>query len=124
MPLGDDPLLVPLGGPAGHRLDRVPGRTLQFAVLQVGQPFGQPDEVGPGVEAEDEADSVGVPAVEVLRLGELGVSPERDPAEARTAAEGGGLVQVDVGLLVRGPVPLRLTRYSGSAVFASETISG
>ena len=45
-----------------------------------------------------------VPAVEVLGLGEVGVAPEGDLAEPRPAAEGGGLVEVDVGVLVRGPV--------------------
>ena len=45
-----------------------------------------------------------VPAVQVLGLGEVGVAPERDLAEPRPAAEGGGLVEVDVGVLVRGPV--------------------
>ena len=34
----------------------------------------------------------------------FGVAPVGDLAEPRPAAEGGGLVQVDVGVLVRGPV--------------------
>ena len=61
--------------------------------------------VGVGVDAEDEADVAGgVPAVEVLGLGEVGVAPQEDPAEAGPAAEGDGLVEVDVGPLVRGAV--------------------
>jgi len=43
-------------------------------------------EVLSGVHPEDEADAVGVPAVQALRLGELGVAPEGD-AKAVTAAE-------------------------------------
>ena len=45
-----------------------------------------------------------IPAVEVLGLGEVGVAPEGDPLEPGPAAEGDGLVEVDVGVLVRGPV--------------------
>ena len=71
---------------------------------QVGQPLGQALEVGHGVDPEDEPDAVLVPAVQVPGLGEVGVAPEGDLAEPRPAAQGGGLVEVDVGVLVRGPV--------------------
>ena len=45
-----------------------------------------------------------IPAVQVPRPGEVGVPPEGDLAEPRPSAEGGGLVQMDVGVLVRGAV--------------------
>ena len=45
-----------------------------------------------------------VPAVQVFRLAEVGVAPEGDPAESRPTTQGGGLVQIDMGLLVRGTV--------------------
>jgi hypothetical protein len=104
LPLGDDPLLVPLPGLAGHGLDPRAGRAFQFAGRQVGQPLGQSLEVGHGVDAEDEADAVSIPAVQASGLGEVGVAPVRDLLEPRPSAQGGGLVQVDVGVLVRGPV--------------------
>jgi len=52
------------------------------------------------VDPEDEPDRVPIPAVELLGLGEVGVTPERDPLEPGSAAECGGLVKVDVGVLV------------------------
>ena len=58
-----------------------------------------------GLDAEDEADVAGgVPAVQVLGLGELGVAPQEHRAEAGPAAEVDGLIEVDVGPLVRGAV--------------------
>ena len=58
-----------------------------------------------GLDAEDEADVAGgVPAIQVLGLGELGVAPQEHRAEAGPAAEVDGLIEVDVGPLVRGAV--------------------
>ena len=93
-----------LPGLAGCRLDRIAGRALRFAVFQVGEPLGQGLEVGPGVDPEDEPGAVPVPAVQVPGPGEVGVPPVGDLAEPGPAAQGAGLVEVDVGLLVRGTI--------------------
>src|SRR5206468_483581 len=97
-------LLVTLPGLARDRLDRVPGRALQLAISLNGQALGPCNQVGHGVDAEDEPHFRPVPAVEVPGLAELRVTPEGDLLEPRAAAEGSGLVEVDVGVLVRAPV--------------------
>ena len=58
-----------------------------------------------GLEPEDEADVArGVPAIQMLGLGEFGVAPQQDLAEAGPTAQRDGLVQEDVGLFLRGAV--------------------
>ena len=49
--------------------------------------LGGLDEVGLGVVAEDEADAVGVPAVELGREREVGIAPEQDVAEPGLPAQ-------------------------------------
>ena len=64
-------------------------RPLQEAVGRLRQFLGQGDQVGHRIDAEDEADVAGViPAVEVLGLGEVGVAPHEERAEAGLPAEG------------------------------------
>ena len=80
-------------------------RPFQEGVRLFRQAVGDGLEGLVGLDAEDEADVAGgVPAVQVLGLGELGVAPQEHLAEAGPAAEVDGLVEVDVGLLVRGAV--------------------
>ena len=63
-------------------------RPLQEAVRRVRQLLGQRHQIGPGIDAEEEADVAGiVPAVEVRGLGEVGVAPQQKRAEAGPPAE-------------------------------------
>jgi hypothetical protein len=65
---------------------------------------GNPLEIGAGVDAEDEADSILIPAFEMLRLGEVGVAPLGDLAESALAAQGDRPVELAIGVRVRGSV--------------------
>ena len=67
--------------------------------------------VGPGLEcvvglvSEDKTDVLRfIPPIQVLGLGELGVAPHQDLAEARPAAQRDRLVQEDVRLFLGGAV--------------------
>jgi hypothetical protein len=62
-------------------------------------------QVGGGVVAEDKAHAlVGVPAVQVLGLGEVGIAAKQHPAEAAAEADGQGPVHRGGCPLVRRPV--------------------
>jgi hypothetical protein len=67
--------------------------------------LGRGDQVRGGVVAEDEADAaVGVPAVEVLGLREVGVAAEQHPAEAAAETDRQGAVHLGGGAFVGGAV--------------------
>ena len=58
-----------------------------------------------GLVAEEETDVTGgVPSIQMLGLGELGIAPQQDLAEAGPTAQRDGLVQEDVRLFLRGAV--------------------
>ena len=58
-----------------------------------------------GIDPEQEADIARVvPAVEIFGLAEVGVAAEVDPLEAGPPAQGDRLVEIGVGLLVRGAI--------------------
>ena len=58
-----------------------------------------------GLVAEEEPDVArGVPSIQMLGLGEVGVAPQQDLAEAGPTAKRDGLVQEDVRLFLRGAV--------------------
>ena len=126
-PRADHDALLDVVGPLPRlRLDRVAGRPLQRLPGRGRQVLGEGLEVGRGVEAEDEADArVGVPAVEVLGLGEVGVAAEQDLAEAGAEADGQGAGRPRAAApSCEGRLPGRLTRLSTSPVLARETTSG
>ena len=94
-------------GPVGRPLTRrrchlMTGGARQRLPDPLGQPPGQAHEVRLGVQAEDEAHALGVPAVQVVGLGEVGVAPEENVPEADLAAQGGGAVEVRRRPLVAG----------------------
>ena len=92
-----------VGSLARRRLDRVFRRSLQKAVGRRREGLGPGLERRVGVDPEQEADvTATVPAVEIRGLAEVGVAAEVDPPEAGPPAQGDRLVDVSVGLLVRG----------------------
>ena len=102
--LADDPVLDLLGTRSRLPLGRVLRRPSQFGPVRRGQVLGDRLEVGHRVDAEEERHALGVPGVELLGLGEVGVAPEIDAAEAGLAAEEDGQVELLGGPLMRGPV--------------------
>jgi len=64
--------------------------------------LGESHQVGLGVQAEDETHPLGMPAIQVAGLAEVGVAPEGDVAEAGLAAQGQGAAEVLRGPLVTG----------------------
>jgi len=89
------------------------------------QLIGQRLEIGFSVHAENESDvASSIPAVEMRGLGKIGVAAHPDALKTSLAAEGHHLVQRLGGVFMRGRFPLRLIRYRGSAVLASEISRG
>src|SRR5207245_8360541 len=93
---GDYELLLDVVGPLPRfGLDRVAGPTFQLPPGSLRQVFCQGPDVGHAVVAEDEADAlVGVPAVEVLGLGEVGVATEQHASKAAAEADRQGPVHL------------------------------
>src|SRR5512135_8134 len=79
--------------------------TIQKAVCRLRQFFGQGDKVGHGIDAKEEPNIPSVvPPVQVLGLGEVGVTTEEERAEAGAPTQGGSLIDEACGLLVRGAI--------------------
>ncbi|MDP7572911.1 MAG: hypothetical protein QF391_15020, partial [Myxococcota bacterium] len=70
------------------------GAALQFLVVGVGKIASLRREVLPRIVAEDKADPLLGPAVEVLGLGEVCVASEQDVDKAGATAQSDGLVQI------------------------------
>src|SRR5207248_10519015 len=85
--LADDLILDLLGALSGRSFGRVSGWSLQLGPGRCGPVLGQGLEIGPRVDAKEERHVLGVPGVELLRLGEVRVTAEGNPAEAGLAAE-------------------------------------
>ncbi len=99
-------LLDTVGALPRFGLYRVARRAFQFPPGAVGQLFGAGHDVGHGVIAEDKTDAaVGVPAVEVLGLGEVGVAAQQHAPEAALEADGQGPIHLLRRSLVRRPIP-------------------
>ncbi len=82
-------------------------------------------QVRHGVVAEDELHAaVGVPAVEVLGLREVGVAAQQHLAEAAAETDVQGPIDSAAAPSCDGRLPERLTRLSTSPVLASDTTSG
>ena len=77
---------------------------MQLGPVRRGQVLGDGLEVGHRVDAEEERHALGIPGVELLGLGEVGVAAEVDPAEAGLAAQQDRQVELLGGPLVRGAV--------------------
>ena len=60
-------------------------------------------QIGGRVGAKDELHAVGVPAIQVLGLREVGVTADEDLAEAAVAAHADGPIDLRRGAVVRGP---------------------
>jgi DDE superfamily endonuclease len=86
------------------------------------QCIGLADEIRPRVIPKHEPDAGGVPPVQVLRLAEIGIAAEGDPAKSRGLAPHTRLVEPRGGPSDAGRLPLRFTRYNGSCVLANDTI--
>src|SRR4029077_9230651 len=82
----DNPRLVSLRQLPRDRLDR-PLRALQVAVCRLWQLLGPIDQVGHGIDPEDEPNATGVPSVEVLGLREVRVTPKQKRAETGFSAQ-------------------------------------
>ena len=67
---------------------------------------------------------VGVPAVQVLGLREVGVAAEQHLAEAAPEADRQGAIDFGGGAFVRGPVAGAVDQAQTSPVLASVTTSG
>src|SRR5690606_3978646 len=83
------------------------GTTLELAVavfVERLRVLGVAAHRGAGVVAEDEADAVVVPPVEVARQREVGVATEQDVPKATSPAERDGPIEVGGGAVVRGAV--------------------
>ena len=68
------------------------------------QQFGFQTDVQRGIGSEEKTDVAVVPTVQFLRLREIGVAPQRDPAEAGATAERGGPVEVGGRAFMAGTV--------------------
>ena len=102
----------PLAGLRPRLITRWPRQRLPGVLRDL---LGQGDQVGGGIVAEDEADAaVGVPAVEVLGLGEVGVAAEQRPAEAAPEADGQGAVDLGGGN----------DRFRADAIVSSISVAG
>ena len=104
LPLFDDPLLDILRPPAGLGFDRLARPAFQTLPSTGGEIFRHFIQVGHGVDTEDELHTVGIPAVQVRRLGEVGVAPQGDLTEAGPTAQGDGSIQIEGCVLVAGAV--------------------
>ena len=115
--LSDDLRSEPLGFFSGSGLDLILHRSSQNAVCLGWELVGSVLEGSVSLEPEDEADVTrGVPAIQMLGLSELGVSPQQDRAKARLKAKLDGFVQEDVGKLLRRTIATTIEqeqRFSG-----------
>ena len=100
--LSNDLLFEAFGFLTRSGFDLILWRPFQKAVCLGRELVGSVLETVGRLVPEDEADVTrGVPAVQMLGLSELGVSPHQDLAKAGLSAKLDGLIQVNIGQLLR-----------------------
>src|SRR6202789_3255334 len=103
--LSDDLLFESLGFFTRSRFDLISWPPFQNAVCMGRQLVRSVLEAIGRLVTEDEADVTRrVPAIQMLGLRELGVTAHQDLAKARLSTKLDGLVQIDVGQLLRGAI--------------------